>query len=158
MVMGKILPKRFLRFDEVADYLNAIGYEYDLSDKYYAIKLKEDLKDIAREHDIEIYYYLSDRVLRHHTTYRMVGDLWEDVISTEKSTIPFNGYIRLCCNDKSMLLKQGVESIKINSSLDVVNKPITEIDEEYYFFMLKDAEYSVSFYDIYYRRSDLDRI
>lgn len=158
MIMGKILPKIFLRFDEVADYLNSIGYEYDLSDKYYAIKLKEDLKDIVREHDIGIYYYLSDHVLRHHTTYRMVGDLWEDVISTEKSTILFSGYIRLCRNDKNMLLKQGIETIKINNSLDVVNKPITEIDEEYYFFTLKDVDYSVGFYDIYYRRSDLDRI
>lgn len=137
MIMGKILPKRFLRFNEVADYLNAIGYEYDLNDKYYAIKLKEDLKDIVREHDIGVYYYLNDHVLRSHTTYRMVGDLWEDVISTGKSTIPFSGYIRLCSNDKSMLLKHGIESIKINSSLDVVNKPSTGIDEEYYFFYAK---------------------
>lgn len=130
-----ILPKDYLSIDDVADYLNNLGYEYDLSNSSDRYKINKDIYDLILQDKITAVFYFFDGSnfnaayyhIHHNDAYKLLiqNDAYIDVIF----------YRRVYRYDNGM-------------------KPDLEKDGEYTI----TKSYYINFEDIYIPKIELDKL
>ena len=128
-----ILPKRFLRIFDVADYLNSVNsnLKYELQDSSERYRLYNDIYDLVTQDQlVAVFKNFTDDF---KDAYFVVPDWKLQSILQEDDLIPMNGKYSIYCYDKGEKLTES-ESASISHNL------------------------AISFDDIYIPRAELDKL
>lgn len=140
-----ILPKDYLSIDDVADYFNNLGYEYDLSNNSDRYKINKDIYDLILQDKIIAVFYFFDGSnfnaayyhIGHKDAYKLLiqNDAYIDVIFSQRVYRYDNGMKPDLSKDGSYTI---TESYYIN--FEDIYIPKVELDKLFKIDTTQDAE------------------
>lgn len=142
-----ILPKDYLSIDDVADYFNNLGYEYDLSNSSDRYKINKNIYDLILQDKIIAVFYFFDGSnfnaayyqIGHKDAYKLLiqNDAYIDMIFSQRVYRYDNGMKPDLSKDGSYTI---TESYYIN--FEDIYIPKVELDKLFKIDTTQDAEKS----------------
>ena len=156
-----ILPKDFLSIDDVADYLNSLGYSYDLSVSRDRYKLNKDIYDLIIQQKINVVFHYTGFIketICDNDVDEATGKLKNCTSKTFYTTV----YFRICQTlAKKMLLDNEFTTTKSSFNLycfEDGRKNPDVIHTFYLYDILDDNEQNITVSDLYVPKSEIDKL
>jgi hypothetical protein len=156
-----ILPKDFLSIDDVADYLNSLGYSYDLSVSRDHYKLNKDIYDLIIQQKINVVFHYTGFIketICDNDVDEATGKLKNCTSKTFYTTV----YFRICQTlAKKMLLDNEFTTTKSSFNLycfEDGRKNPDVIHTFYLYDILDDNEQNITVSDLYVPKSEIDNL
>lgn len=129
MVMA-VLPKKYLSIYDVADYLNELGYEYDLNQSFDRYKLNKDIYEFVLHNQIKIVH--KALTIDFTYAYIVLPEYLAKGILVEDNVVNGGGSCSLIYkHEDGSYPKKGAERISVDDypiSIDSIYIPKAELD------------------------------
>ena len=156
-----MLPKDFLSIEDVADYLNSLGWSYDLSVSRDHYKLHKDIYDLIIQEKINLVFHYVGHMKQ--TTYaEEIDEITGNLKSSKSQIIYLSAYFKIYPSlaremllDSKVITTEGV--FNIYSFIDGKKIPDSK-DKLYLYDIVDDNKQNITASDLYIPKNEIDKL
>lgn len=156
-----ILPKDFLSIEDLADYLNSLGWSYDLSVSRDHYKLHKDIYDLVIQEKINLVFHYVGHMKQ--TTYtEEIDEITGNLKSSKSQIIYLSAYFKIYPSlaremllDSKVITTEGV--FNIYSFID--GKKIPDSKDKLHLYDIVDYnKQNITASDLYIPKNEVDKL
>ena len=156
-----MLPKDFLSIEDVADYLNTLGWSYDLSVSRDHYKLHKDIYDLIIQEKINLVFHYVGHMKQ--TTYtEEIDEITGNLKSSKSQIIYLSAYFKVYPSlaremllDSKVITTEGV--FNIYSFIDGKKIPDSK-DKLHLYDIVDDNKQNITASDLYIPKNEIDKL